>query len=235
MANSLSWSSIERDSASATSITTPVEATDPADACAISVMVFWFEDAPVPTITDTASNTYSAVGSLITSNGKRAQAFLCEDANTSADFQVTATWGAAQTERAIAVSAVAGAALTSALGITGGSGQTPGVVGAGSTTTGTLSSPSEDGHFVHTASASSGWPDNYDVDSPYTELGRDAGPGYVIHGYRIQTTAAAATATFTQDATATTITLATTIKAAGGGGGSTQPPRTYYSNRRRRL
>jgi hypothetical protein len=230
MANSAGWFSEVLNGSGVATVSTPVESTDPAAGSAISVHVFWqVENAGEPTVTDTAGNTYTAAGSGVSGAVRYGRSFVALDIDTSADFQVTVTW-ASGIQYAISVAAleIVGAATTSAVGVTGGQEQNPGVTGAGATTSGTLSAPSEDGHLVHAASSSNSWPDNYDIDSPFTEAGRAAGAGYVIHGYNVQGTAAAATATFTQDATATTVTIATTIKAASGGGGGSVAFRPYY-------
>ena len=215
MANVPGWVSEAVDGAGSASIATPIEATDPAEGSAISVHVYWQpEDGNEPSVTDTEGNTYVLKASVNGAN-RRGRCFVATDIVSGPDFQVLVTWATAQFALGVAALEVVGADPTDAAGVAGGQYQGPGVTTADGTTTGTLGTPAEDGHLVHASSSSNSWPDSYEEESARTELGRIAAPGYLLHGYRVQGTAAAVSASFTQDSTASTLTLATSIKPAG--------------------
>lgn len=228
MANSAGWFSEVVNGAGVSALSTPVEAADPAAGSAISVHVYWQpEDANEPTVTDTEGNTYVLQASVNGAN-RRGRTFVAKNINTGADFQITATWATTQFANAIAAMEIIGADLTAPEGVSGGQYQGPGVTTADGTTTGTLSTPAEDGHLIHASSSSNSWPDSYEEEAALTELGREATAGYILHAYRVQGTAAAVSASFTQDLTASTLTLATSIKPAGGGEEpSFVPPEDY--------
>lgn len=214
MANAPGWFSEAVDGAGSASIATPVEATDPAAGSAISVHVYWQpEDANEPSVTDTEGNTYVLKGSVNGAN-RRGRCFVATNIVTGPDFQLLVAWATSQFALGVAALEIVGADTDDAAGVAGGQYQGPGVTTPDGTTTGTLSTPAEDDHLVHASSSSNSWPDAYEEEAALTELGRVAAPGYLLHAFRIQGTAAAVSASFTQDLTASTLTLATSIKPA---------------------
>lgn len=195
--------------------------TDPVAGSTMVVWITWNDgDASFVCtgVTDNASgNTYSAAGSAVTQDGYLVQAWTAKNVATTTGFVVTAAFTTGTTLRRLIAVEIKGADLTSPVGLYGGQGQSPGITTSNGTTTGALGTPAQDGHVILGAGFSTSWPDNFNVGTGYTEVERIEGNSYLVVEQLIQTTAAAAAGTFTQDTTATTIAVGISIKAAGGG------------------
>lgn len=211
-----------------TTCATAAFGTQPTAGSTIVVCVGFQRDASetLDSVADNASgNTYTRVAADIveTSTQYRVAMFYAKNVNTTASFTVTATWSAASFEQWIVAVELKGADTTAPLdgSVYGGQMQTDPGTGTDAVSTGTLASASVDGCCVvactYTSAGSS-----ITAGTNYTELYEPVSAGF-SHGqveYRIQTTAAAATATWTQDdATADFASFAASFKPTGGGGG----------------
>ncbi len=197
---------------------------DPVAGDAVRVAVVGFENVSVSSVTDNAGgNTYSLVsGSRFYINGSWTEIWECDSVNTTSGFEVTVVCdGSAWASRGVCGIAIADAGATE---VVGGQTQNPPPTSTDGTTTGTLATPSEDGHFIFAVTTGGASPDNLDPGTGFTAIG-----SYVYNQvwrveYQIQATAAPVVGSFTQDiGGGTWATAAISVAPAGGGGSSPSP------------
>lgn len=194
----------------------------------VFVGIGWYDDTPrALTLEDNATggtNTYTPCGALLKPPGHAdvLRWYSAPVERDNAAFAVEATFdGDAGLIRMVCV-VVTGE--IDSIELYGGQGQSPGVTTPNGTTTGALGTPSEDGCLVLAISRSGAWPDNFDAGTGYTELEFINNNSGTCAEYLIQTTAAPVEATFTQDVTGNTVTLAVVIAPAGPPGGEAAAP-----------
>lgn len=206
---------------------TGVFGTQPTSGSTIAVLIRWTGFGDVSSVADNSgSNTYTAVTTKVTDGGSsnNAQIWYAYNITTAASFVVTATMSGSSEEEIMVVAVELKDALTTdPLDVFGGQVQTTPATTTDAVSTGALSTCSVDGCAVVALSTCPTIVDVWDAGTNYTELYEETTTNsHEVHiEYRIQTTAAAATATSTQDnGTINFVTVAAAFKPAGGGGGS---------------
>lgn len=186
----------------------------------IAVGVQWFNDTPLTVLlTDNGTggvNTYTACGAALQGSTTDAiRWYLATVDHTNASFQVTATFSGDGQQSRIFVYRLTGGSV--AVDLYGGQVQAPGIATTDGTTTGSLGTPSVDNCLVLAMSRSTSFPDTFSAGTGYTQLDDIFATNRTVSEYLVQTTKTGVAATFTQELTNATLTLAVVFKPTGGG------------------